>query len=73
MPLPDKTVNLASGQAAFLSVSAAQLGVLSGQRVEVHPIVTVTPNTGSVCLANVEVFDSNNGRTAAWMPSGPPL
>ena len=73
-PNPDKTVNLQPGQAAFLDVSAASLGITFGHRVELRPIVSVMlgPNAApSVCQANAEVFDSFSGRTSAWLPGSP--
>jgi hypothetical protein len=71
VPIGDKIVNLSPGQAAFLDVSAASLGVGFGHRVELRPVVSMMPGPNaapSVCLANAEVFDSFSGRTSAWLP-----
>ena len=71
-PPPNKIVNLNPGQADFLDVSAASLGLRFGQRVELRPVVTLTsdPNA-SACLANAEAYDPLSGRTWALQPQGP--
>jgi hypothetical protein len=71
-PPPTKIVNLNPGQADFLDVSAASLGLRFGQRVELRPVVTLTsdPNA-SACLANAEAYDPLSGRTWALQPQGP--
>jgi hypothetical protein len=71
-PPPNKIVNLNLGQADFLDVSAASLGLPFGQRVELRPVVTLTsdPNA-SACLANAEAYDPLSGRTWALQPQGP--
>jgi hypothetical protein len=67
-------VNLSPGQAASLDLNADTLGLKLGQRIEVLPIVTVTPpvTTGppvaSVCGASAEVFDQITGRTETYQP-----
>jgi hypothetical protein len=73
-PFPSKTVTLQPGQADFLDVSAASLGIGFGHRAELSPVASVMPGPNaapSVCLANAEVFDSFSGRTTAWLPGTP--
>jgi len=73
-PVPDKTVTLNPGQADFLDISAASLGVQFGHRVELRPVVTVLQTVSaassapSVCSASVEVYDPITGRTWAFSP-----
>jgi len=76
VPQPDKTVSLNPGQADFLDITAASLGVQFGHRVELQPVVTVmqvppgpNANPSSVCVANVEVFDPVTGRTWSLLPA----
>jgi hypothetical protein len=63
-PIPDLPVALQAGQAAFLDLPAALLGLSPGQRVEVQPLVMLTDGT-SACQATVEVFSTATGKTRA--------
>ena len=72
---PTKTVNLAAGQADFLDLPRNLLPGGPPIRVEVRPVVTLTPGpTVPVCVASAETFDQLTGRTWAFyaMPGGPP-
>ena len=72
-PPPDKPVNLQAGQAAFLDLPAAVLGLTAGQRTEVQPVVMLAVSDSvSVCQATVEVFATATGRTRAVLIPQPP-
>lgn len=62
-----KNVSLNPGQANFVEVTAGSLGIQLGQRIELQPVVTVTPgpNGSSACKASAEVFDVLTLRTSA--------
>jgi hypothetical protein len=55
------------------------VGLKLGQRIEVLPVVSVTPTTttgppaASICGASVEVFDHITGRTETYQPAGTAL
>lgn len=69
---PSLQVNLQPGQAAKLDLNSVTLGLQAGQRIELQPVVTVTPSTAagapisSACLANAEVFENDTGRTGTY-------
>jgi len=62
-------VSLSGVQSASLDLNANALSLKLGQRVEVQPIVTLTPLVGDIapqalaCPASVEVFDHLTNRT----------
>ena len=68
-PQPDKTVYLNPGEAAFIDLPAALLGLQFGQRAELQPVVTLqpAPNGSSACQATAEVYDRFSGRTWTMM------
>jgi len=63
-PEPGRQVNLQAGQGAFLDLPAAVLGLSTGQRAEVPPVVLLA-TAASACQATVEVFATATGRTRA--------
>jgi hypothetical protein len=75
-----KLVNLTGGQSASLDLAASAAAVKIGQRIEVQPMVTLSPMASggpqSVCPASVEAFDILTGRTETFQPGeinpGPP-
>ncbi len=68
-PMPDISVALQPGQAAFLDLPAALLGLQPGQRAEVQPIVMTDP--ASACQATVEVYSTASGKTRAVLTPQP--
>lgn len=67
-PLPGKTVTLNPGQAAFVDLTAASLGIQFGQRAEFQPVVMLAQTAnGTACQASAEVFDTFTGRTSALL------
>jgi hypothetical protein len=66
---PTMPVNLSPGTGASLDLNADSLGLGFERRMDVQPIVTLTPPapgavpTNSVCEASAEVFDHFTGRT----------
>ena len=69
-----KTVSLNPGQADFVDLRAASVGIGVGQRAEFQPVVMVSqgPNgSASACQATAEVFETLSGRTWAWWPPTP--
>jgi hypothetical protein len=65
-PNPDKTVFLNPGEADFIDLPAAALGIQAGARREFQPVVTLesAPNGVSACQATAEVYDKSSGRTS---------
>jgi len=68
-----KNVSLNPGQADFVDLTAASLGIQFGQRMELQPVVMVTaaPNGASACQASAEVFDVFTLRTSAVLAPQP--
>lgn len=70
---PNKSVNLAAGQAAFLDLNANTLLAAFGQRAEVRPVAAPQPGpVPSLCSATAEVFDNFLGLSQVMVPNGPP-
>lgn len=67
VPTPDMPV---AGQAAFLDLHAALLGLQPGQRAEVQPIVLLV-DSASACQVTVEVYATATGRTRAVLQPQP--
>jgi hypothetical protein len=69
-----KTVSLIPGQAAFVDLTAASLGILFGQRREFQPVVTLTPvnDSPSRCAVSAEIIDTASGLSMVAIPQ-PPL
>jgi hypothetical protein len=76
---PSTSASLTSGMASSLDFDADTVGLKLGQRIEVLPVVSVTPTTttgppvASVCGASVEVFDHITGRTETYQAAGTAL
>ncbi len=72
-PVPDKTVFLNPGEAAFVDLPAGTLGLQFGQRAELQPVVTLqpAPNGSSSCRATAEVWDRFSGRTWTMVVAQP--
>lgn len=76
---PSAPANLTPGMSTSLDFDADTVGLKLGQRIEVLPVVSVTPTTttgppvASVCGASVEVFDHITGRTETYQPAGTAL
>ena len=74
VPVPDKTVYLNPGEAAFIDLPAGALGIQFGQRAELQaPVVTLqpAPNGSSECQATAEVYDRFSGRTWTMVVAQP--
>ena len=71
--LAGKTVYLNPGEAAFVDLPAAALGLSLGQRAELQPVVTLQPgaNGSSACQATAEVYDRLTGRTWTLIQPAP--
>ena len=73
---PSTSAALNPGMTTSLDFDADTVGLKLGQRIEVLPVVSVTPPTttgppvASVCGASVEVFDHITGRTETYQPAG---
>ena len=72
-PQPGKTVFLNPGEAAFVDLSAAALGIPAVQRREFQPVVTLesAPNGFSACQATAEVYDKASGMTVTLLLPSP--
>jgi hypothetical protein len=73
-PEPVKIVNLLPGQSAFVDLPAGRLGLLTGQRAELQPVVTLMPGPGdavSACGATAEVYTRATGGTQAILGAQP--
>jgi hypothetical protein len=78
-PLPDKTVSLNPGEAAFIDLPASVLGIQFGGRREFQPVVTLFPQpepdanaAPNACGASVEVFDAFTGFSLVAIPMSLP-
>ncbi len=61
------SIALNPGQSTFLDFNPSALGIPAGQRIEVHPVITLQPSpVPSTCTVTVEVWDPSSGRTVAW-------
>jgi hypothetical protein len=74
---PTKAVNVPPGTGMSFDLNADTLGLKLGERIDVRPIVTLTPPPvttptaagpliNSACQASVEVFDRQSGRTETY-------
>ena len=72
-PTPDKTVFLYPGEAEFIDLPAAALGIQAGARREFQPMVTLesAPNGFSACQATAEVYDKASGMTVTLLLPSP--
>jgi hypothetical protein len=71
----NKTVNLQPGQADYLDFPASQVLRTLGQRIELRPLPTVTPDpasgAGSDCDFFAEEFDAASGFSRVYRNPGP--
>jgi hypothetical protein len=67
---PNLPVNLNPGLSAFLDLPSQALGLTTGQRTDVQPMV-IGPSQNQTCSATVEVFDQVSGRTHAFQSAQP--
>lgn len=63
---------LPPGQSASLDFNPASIGIASGQRIQVHPVISLINVPGingsgiASCTATAEVYDAASGTTSAW-------
>lgn len=65
------SVNLGPGQSTSLDLNGNMLVRRIGQRVQVQPVLTITPGTPSLCNASVEVYEQFFGTTMAVADPSP--
>jgi hypothetical protein len=63
---PSLTVNLKPGLSDPLNLDANVLGLQTGQRTEVQPIVTLANTAGVACAVSSEVINKGNGQAGTY-------
>lgn len=65
--IAESTFTLESGESAFLNLPFEKCGAPGETRHQIRVVVTVLDDPTCACIATLEVFDNQTGRTAAFM------